>query len=77
MEFNRLILLTAVLASIQVFSQVSPPSVIGTVPTKQQLAWYELEMYAFVHFTTNNFTGKEWGYGDESPEIFNQTAFDA
>jgi alpha-L-fucosidase len=47
------------------------------VPTKQQLAWQELEMTAFVHFTVNTFTGREWGDGKESPEIFNPSQLDA
>ncbi|MCQ2513456.1 MAG: alpha-L-fucosidase, partial [Lachnospiraceae bacterium] len=37
----------------------------------------ELEFYAFVHFTVNTFTDKEWGDGKENSEIFNPEKLDA
>lgn len=53
---------------------VKPPSPVGPLPSPQQLEWHKMELTAFVHFTTNTFTDKEWGYGDESETVFNPTS---
>ncbi len=53
-----------------------PPVPNGPVPSDRQLAWHDTQYYMFIHFTVNTFTDKEWGFGDESPEIFNPTDLD-
>ncbi len=72
--FSRRTLLAAPLLS---FAAAAPPAPYGALPSPRQLRWHEMEFYTFLHFTTNTFTDKEWGYGDESPSMFNPTAFDA
>jgi len=55
----------------------SAPLPYGPIPSPRQLKWHALELYGFLHFTVNTFTDLEWGFGDEAPDIFNPTAFDA
>jgi alpha-L-fucosidase len=68
---KRILLVIFLFAITTAFSQNLP------LPSKYQLAWQELETTAFLHFTVNTFTGKEWGDGTESPSIFNPVDFDA
>lgn len=53
------------------------PQPWGAVPSPRQWRWHGREAYAFVHFSINTYTDKEWGFGDESPKLFNPSDFDA
>ncbi|SFE92998.1 alpha-L-fucosidase [Thermoflexibacter ruber] len=56
--------------------EAMPPTPFGAVPSQRQLAWHDLEYYAFVHFNMNTFTNEEWGHGTENPNTFNPTQLD-
>ncbi len=47
------------------------PAPCGPTPTENQLRWQDMEMYAFIHYSLNTYTGQEWGYGNEDPQLFN------
>lgn len=53
------------------------PTPFGAVPSPRQLMWHQMETTAFVHLGLNTFTDKEWGYGDDDPNLFQPARFDA
>jgi alpha-L-fucosidase len=81
----RRLSLTALAASLFDFmaaysgpaAAIAPPAPYGSVPSTRQLQWHEMEFYGLIHFGMNTLSDKEWGAGDESPEVFNPSGFDA
>ncbi|MDZ7317443.1 MAG: alpha-L-fucosidase [candidate division KSB1 bacterium] len=72
---NTLLLLSALLLLAAKEPADIPP--MPVVPTPQQIAYQKMELIGFIHYTVNAFTDKEWGFGDESPDIFNPSELDA
>lgn len=61
---------------VQIQAQVSVPAPCGPLPTDNQLRWQDMEMYAFLHYSLNTYTDAEWGFGNESPQLFNPSNLD-
>jgi alpha-L-fucosidase len=52
------------------------PRLASIRPSERQLAWQQMEFYAFVHFGMNTMTGREWGLGHEDPVLFDPSDLD-
>ena len=74
---KRLFVIIFIAGTLLACNSVAPEiKPMAVVPSPQQLAYQEMEMIGFIHFTINTFTDKEWGYGDESPQLFNPLNLD-
>lgn len=76
MSANKLFsMLCAALLAASVHAQ-DAPAPVAPLPSANQVAWQQLETYAFIHFGPNTFGDREWGYGDAPLESFNPTRLD-
>jgi alpha-L-fucosidase len=72
--FAFLFALVAMFGCNEIPPDISPNAV---VPSEKLIAYQQMELVGFIHFSINTFTDKEWGFGDESPELFNPSQLDA
>lgn len=74
---RKIILTIALLMPcLAAMAQSKPPKPYGPCPTEAQVRWQRMEMNMFCHFGPNTFSGREWGMGTESEDMFTPSALD-
>ena len=69
--------LTFLLLSTLLTGACQPPvAPYGPLPTDDQVALQDMEMYAFLHYSLNTYTDQEWGFGNEDPTLFHPNQLD-
>ena len=60
----------SVMAAPLAFAEEAPaaPEAWGPTPNEGQMKYYKDELAGFVHFGVNQYTGAEWGNGQEDPD---------
>ena len=68
----------SVMAAPVAFAEEAPaaPEAWGPTPNEGQMKYYKDELAGFVHFGVNQYTGAEWGNGQEDPDIFQPESLD-
>jgi alpha-L-fucosidase len=77
---NFIFQFSIILSNILLFSSSQAQEDIApnvVIPSTRQVEYQKMEFIGFIHFSINTFTDREWGFGDESPELFNPTEFNA
>ena len=62
--------------SAVLFSTMASLAQLNPLPSNEQLEWYDMEMYAFIHYSLNTYTDQEWGFGNEDLQLFNPSDLD-
>lgn len=71
-----MIKLSALLFCCTLYCMSSAQKTVGPLPSKEQVAWSDMEFYLFIHFGPNTFSDVEWGNGKEPESRFNPSALD-
>ena len=78
LEWMKTLRGTTALVLLCVGCRGEPPDIppVHPTPTQEQVRYQEMELAGFVHYSINTYTDREWGFGDESPALFDPSDLD-